>query len=176
MVTISPFVVREAASGARQLSKEGGTLSIEVFGFDFVSLIVKLLIYFFIAVIIDKFHYVVGVLSLGGLDKNLNIVGTILLAFGFNLPTREPNFLRDLFSEDGLHGIKYWDLVKFGSMILVFIEGMMYYQTQKRLGGSPSPFTLGIFAMIMLLLSAFTIPELIDKLRARRGASVVSGI
>ena len=66
--------------------------------------------------------------------------------------------------------MKYWDIIKVLAIVLVLIEFMRWYETEKRLGGEPSAFTLGIFAMIMVLLSAFTIPQIITKLKMRMPA------
>jgi len=158
MVALAPLIV-ELAKGASAGSAQTSRISIEFFGFDFISLTIKLTIYFIVAITIDKIHFVISGIP--------NVVGTILNAFGLNVPTREPEFLTKLFSEDGLSGFKYWDVVKFGALALVGIEMLLYIQTQRNLGGSPSPFTLAIFVLILSLLSLFTIPELIDKLKKR---------
>jgi len=155
MSALAPLIV-EAIKGG----KAGTTqLSIEFFGFDFVSLLIKLVIYFIVAVTIDKIHFLV--------TGTANIAGTILAAFGLNLPTTEPDFLTKLFSNEGFNGFKYWDVIKFGALALVIIEMVLYIQTQRNLGGSPSAFTIGIFVLIVGALSLFTIPELIAKLRTR---------
>jgi len=153
--------VKAAAGISRQSSKEASKLSVEIFSYDFVNLTIKLLLWFFIAVIIDKIHFVIN-------SGSVNIVATIVNAFGYNLPTAnsEPDFFKKIFNE-GFFGLKYWDFIKIGALILVFIEFMRYYENEKRLGGTPSPFTIGIFASIMLLLSAFTIPDIIQKLKMR---------
>jgi len=154
-------VIREIGAGSLQTKKEFGKLSIELFQFDFVNLTLKLFAWFIIAILIDKFHFAI-------VSPLANVATTIAAAFGYNFPTAaaEPDFFKRLFNE-GYFGLKYWDFIKIGAIILVFIEFMRYYENEKRNGGTPSPFTVGIFALIMLLLSAFTVPELIAKLRAR---------
>ncbi len=156
--------VKAAAGISRQSSKEVSKLSVELFSFDFMNLAVKLLVWFLIAVVIDKIHFVIT-------SAGVNVVSTIVNAFGYNLPTvqSEPDFFKKLFGE-GYFGLKYWDFIKVGAIILVLIEFTRWYETEKRLGGEPSAFTLGIFAMIMVLLSAFTIPEIITKLKMRMPA------
>jgi len=159
--TLAGATVRELAGGSRQATKEAGKLSIELFNFDFMSLFVKLLVYTFIAILIDKIHFMLT-------SPLVNVSSTILNALGYNLPTTasEPNFFKKLFGE-GYFGLTYWDLVKLGAILLVFIEFMRYYENEKKLGGSASPFTLGIFVLIMTLLSAFTVPEIIRKIKMR---------
>ena len=156
--------IKTAAGISRQSSKEAGKLSIELFSFDFANLAIKLLVWFMIAVVIDKIHFVIT-------SAGVNVVSTIVNAFGYNLPTTqsEPDFFKKLFNE-GYFGLKYWDIIKVLAIVLVLIEFMRWYETEKRLGGEPSAFTLGIFAMIMVLLSAFTIPQIITKLKMRMPA------
>jgi len=162
MVTLSNLLIREVGAGGRQTSKEVGKLSIELFNFDFMGLTIKLIAWFLIAVLIDKIHFAIN--SVG-----VNVAVTIANVFGYNIPTpqNEPQFFKKLFNE-GYFGLKYWNLVMIGAIILTFIEFIRYYENEKRNGGTPSAFTVGIFALIMLLLSAFTLPEIISKLRARR--------
>jgi len=154
-------LVREVGTGSRQASKEIGKVSIELFNFDFLNLTIKLLAWFLIAIFIDKIHFAIN-------SGVANIAATFAAAFGYNLPTaqNEPDFFKKLFNE-GYFGLKYWDFIKIGAIILTFIEFMRYYENEKRNGGTPSPFTVGVFALIMLLLSAFTVPEIIQKLRTR---------
>jgi len=159
--TIAQEVVKAAVGTSRQASKEAGTLSVELFNFDFMSLTIKLFVWFLIAVVIDKIHFVIS-------SSSVNVVATIVNAFGYNLPSTqsEPEFFKKLFGE-GYFGLKYWDFVKIFAILLVFIEFMRYYENEKRNGGKPSAFTIGIFVLIMTLLTAFTIPEIIQKLRSR---------
>ena len=157
--------IKTAAGISRQSSKEAGKLSIELFSFDFANLAIKLLVWFMIAVVIDKIHFVIT-------SAGVNVVSTIVNAFGYNLPTTqsEPDFFKKLFGE-GYFGLKYWDMVKILAIVLVFIEFMRWFENEKRLailnGTNPAPnyFTVGIFASIIVLLSAFTVPELIKKLK-----------
>jgi len=161
---IAVEAVKAAAGISNQSRKESGKLSIELFSFDFVNLTVKLMAWFLIAVFIDKIHFVIT-------SAGVNVVSTIVNAFGYNLPTAqsEPDFFKKLFGE-GYFGLKYWDFIKIGALLLVLIEFSRWYENEKRLGGTPSYFTLGIFAMIMVLLSAFTVPEIIKKLKMRMPA------
>jgi len=162
MVSIAPLIIgaaQSASAGSAQTSR----ISLEFFGFDFISLGIKLGIYFLVAIVIDKIHFLI--------TGTANIAATILLAFGINLPTKEPQFLTKLFSPEGFQGFKFWDVVKFGALALVIVEMVLYIQTQRNLGGSPSPFTLAIFVMIVAALSLYTIPDLIEKLKTRINTS-----
>jgi len=158
---LAPLIVRELGTGSRQASKEVGKLSVELFNFDFLNLAIKLIAWFIIGILIDKIHFAIS-------SSAANVAATVAGVFGYALPSsaNEPEFFKKLFNE-GYFGLKYWDFIKIGAIILTFIEFMRYYQNETRNGGSPSAFTVGIFALVMLLLSAFTVPQLIEKLRTR---------
>jgi len=158
-VVVAKLATKKALGLSKEVLVEGGALSHEIFGFDFILFFTKLSIFFLVAIVIDKIHFVIV--------GTANIAGTILRAFGINIPTDEPDFLKKLFSVDGFNGIHYWDIVKFGAIILTVLEFFMYYNNLKRNGGKPSPFTLAIFGLTLVLLTAFTVPELIDKLKKR---------
>ena len=142
--------------------QKGSQLSTELFGYDFVNLAVKLVVFAVIAVIIDKIHFVITGVP--------NVAAAILAAFGLNVPTKEPDFMAKLFSPEGFSGIRYWDIIKFALIVLVAMEWVMYMQAQKKLGGEASPTTMAIFALITFALTVFTIPELLAKLRSRVSA------
>lgn len=156
------LVLQQIAGTGKQVRKETGDLSIELFNFDFANLTIKIVAWFLIAIFIDKIHFMIN-------NSAVNVAATIAGMFGYRIPTpaQEPQFFKKLFNE-GYFGLKYWDFIKIGAIILVFIEFMRYYENEKRLGGRPSPFTIGIFVLIMTLLSAFTVPEIIQKLKSRR--------
>jgi len=158
-VVIAKIASKKALGLSKDVLVEGGGLSREIFGFDFVLFFTKLSIFFLVAIVIDKIHFlIVG---------TANIAATFLRAFGVNLPTSEPDFLKKLFSIDGYNGIHYWDVVKFLAIILTVLEFFTYYNNLKRNGGKPSPFTIAIFGLVLVLLTAFTVPELIEKLKKR---------
>jgi len=161
---VSNVIIQEAVKAAAgfggQSRKESSALSVEFFNFDFVNLTIKIFLWFLIAIVLDKIHFAMS-------NPLANVASTISSAFGYNFPKTEPDFFKKIFNE-GYFGLKYWDFIKIGAIILVFVEFMRYYENEKRLGGKPSPFTIGIFILIMTVLSAFTVPEIIEKLKARR--------
>jgi len=151
---------------AGKVKGEISKVSVELFQYDFVNLTIKILAFFLIAIAIDKLHFL-GTAAGGAAN-------TIASLFGYNIGAVSTNtFFTKLFGE-GYFGLKYWDFVKILAIVLVFIEFMRYYQNEKTNGGSPSPFTIAIFTGIILLLSAFTIPEIISKLRARIPSGTVN--
>jgi len=136
---MSALIAQQIGGGTIAGTKQAGKISIELFGFDFVTLALKVFVFFVTAVIIDKIHFMLTA-------PTLNIASTILGVFGFFIPTdkAEPEFFKRLFGE-GYYGLKYWDLVRIMTMLLVVAEFYMYYETQKRLGGKVGAMTLGIF-------------------------------
>lgn len=165
---VSQLLIKEVGSAGRQTSKEVGKFSFEVLGYNFVDLATKLSIFFIVAILIDKIHFAIT-------SAGVNVAVTIANIFGYNLPTadQEPDFFKKLFGE-GYFGLKYWDLIKILAIVLTFISFINYIESEKARGGKPDPFTLGIFLLIMTLLSAFTVPELIQKLKTRTPNQVTS--
>ena len=151
----APIAFEIAQKGKKQVQ----TVGIELFGYDFVNLLIKLFIFSLIAIVIEKFHFVVNGIS--------SVAGYLLSIFGLNLPTTEPDFLKKLFSEEGFNGFRYWDIVKALLIVMVAIEMLRYIETNKKLGGQPDTITLGVFGIILFALTAFTIPDMITKLRMR---------
>ena len=120
-------------------------------------MLVKLIIFSIIAVVIEKVHFIItGVPT---------VVETILSAFGLSLPTNEPDFLKRLFSDEGFNGFRYWDIVKFVLIAIVAIEFARYTNANRKLGGEPDAVTMAIFGIILFALTAFTVPELVEKLK-----------
>ena len=176
---LAPLFVQQLGGASKQTVKQTGELSLELFQFDFANLTIKLFAWFLIAIAIDKIHSMLNLTT-------INAAATIAGIFGYKIPkaSTEPKWFKKLFTTyekpsaayplgrtlpaEGYFGLSYWDFVKIGAIILVFIEFMRYYENQKQLGGKPSPFTIGIFLMIMTLLSAFTVPEIIQKIKARK--------
>jgi len=158
---MSALIAQQVGAGTIAGTKQAGKLSIELFGFDFITLALKILVFFVAAVIVDKIHFML-------VSPAINVASTILGVFGFFIPTdkAEPDFFKKLFGE-GYYGLKYWDFVRIMTLLLVVAEFMIFYQTQKKLGGTISPMTTGIFGLIIFGLSAYTFPDLINKLKKR---------
>ena len=143
------------------LTKKSGKLSTELFGYDFVGLTVKIIVFFGVAILIDKIRFAITGAS--------TIINPILGAFGFSLPKESdiPKTFNALFSEEGFQGIKYWDIIKFVAIGVVVMEMISYIKSQKKLGGEASPITLAVFGLIIFGLSIFTVPELLQRLQSR---------
>ena len=92
----------------------GKQVSKEIFGYDFVGLIVKLFVFYAVAFVFAKFME--GVIYARGA---FTIIANTL---GFSIPSNEqlPQSLKDLFGE-GVKGFKFWDIIKIVSILLAII-------------------------------------------------------
>ena len=101
---------------ADQGIKKAKKQSVELFGYDFVNLMLMLSIYYVIAFLIAKYFEAV-ILGKG-------IINDIAKTFGFGIAFPESVHIRKLFVEG--YGeetkIKYWDIIKSISILLVVME------------------------------------------------------
>ena len=137
----------------------GKQVSKEIFGYDFVGLIVKLVVFYGVALIIAKVMEAI-IFARGAFVILANTLG-------YNIPSADqlPQSFKDLFGETGVKGFKFWDIIKIVSILLVVAEFMRYVNTNKALGAKSSPMTIGIFTLIIVALGLTTIPELIQRVK-----------
>ena len=137
----------------------GKQVSKEIFGYDFVGLIVKLVVFYGVALVIAKVMEAI-IFARGAFVILANTLG-------YNIPSADqlPQSFKDLFGETGVKGFKFWDIIKIVSILLVVAEFMRYVNTNKALGAKSSPMTIGIFTLIIVALGLTTIPELIQRLK-----------
>ncbi len=138
-------------------------LSSDTFSFDFPSLITKLIVFYLVAYAIAK---VFEAIIFGN-----NVLKSILSLVGLNLPNTMPEAVVNFFT-DGFKGVKYWDIVKVLSILLVIMEWNNWQQTQKALKINPSPMTQGVFAVLIAGLTLITVPELVQRLRELKAMQV----
>ena len=137
----------------------GKQVSKEIFGYDFVGLIVKLFVFYTVAFVFAKLMEAI-IFARGAFVIIANTLG-------FNIPSADqlPQSLKDLFGETGVKGFKFWDIIKIVSILLVVAEFMRYVNTNKALGAKSSPMTIGIFTLMIVALGLTTIPELIQRVK-----------
>ena len=151
-----------AAFGGAKKSQE---FSAEVLGYDFIGLIMKLVVYFTIAWFADKYvKYIIN-------PTAPSIIVSIFGALG-GLPIFAlAAWIKSLFESqvtaptEGKLPFKYWDIIKGGAIMLVIWEWSRYKNSQEALGGATSPMTNGIFMALLGLLSLMTIPDVVQKLK-----------
>ncbi len=139
--------------------KTGQKLSSDAFSYDFPGLVSKLVVFFIAAYVITKVFE-----SIINIDSTLRF---ILKTAGINFPETFPIEIVDFF-RDGFKGVKFWDIVKVLSILLVIMEWNNWNNTQKALKISPSPMTQGVFAVIITGLVLVTVPELFQRLKELR--------
>ena len=132
--------------------------SMELFGYDFTGLVMKLFLYFTFAFLFSKFME--GVILVRGFWV------TMANFFGFQIPQKDqvPKVLQDLFN-GGYAGFKFWDIIKIVAILLVLSEYFVYWEQNKKTGGTVSPMTTGVFILLIVILGVTTIPELMSKLK-----------
>ena len=139
---------------AREAISQGQTFLNEKFGYDFVGLGVKIVVYFLITFLFAKFMEAVIFLKGGWVD-----VANLL---GFSIPKADqvPESLKKLF-DGGISGFKFWDIVKIILIILVIAEFIRYVNLPQK----SSPMTIGIFLGIISILAITTFPELVKRIK-----------
>lgn len=140
--------------------KKAKNASVEMYGYDFVGLMLKLTVFFIVAWFVEKYIW-------WSQQKPVNqILSGIFGALG-GLPlfALSPTILKYFDSAEVNRGIKFWDIVKAAAVGLVAWEAYNYYKTQENLGGKVSPMTIGVFGLILSLLGFIAIPDILKKLQ-----------
>jgi len=143
--------------------KKAKNASIELYGYDFIGLMVKLAVYFVVAYFVEKYIWWTQ-------QKPVNqlLAGIFGALGGLPLFALSPSILKYFDSSEVNRGLKFWDLVKAGAVGLVAWEAYNYYKTQENLGGKVSPMTIGVFGLILSLLGFVAIPDILKKLQEKQ--------
>ena len=143
--------------------KKAKNQSIELYGYDFVGLVMKLAIYFVVAYFIEKYIWWTQ-------QKPINQILSGLFGGLGGLPlfVISNTFLKYFDNSEVNRGIKFWDIVKAGAVGLVAWEAYNYYKAQESLGGKISPMTIGVFGLILALLGFVAIPDIIKKIQEKQ--------
>jgi hypothetical protein len=163
---MSLVLAQRAASVGTAVVKGGQAVSKEIYGYDFVSLLIKITLFQLLALLIAKYiEFVLG---------TTNIITNIAKFLGFNVPQFLPQWFVD-FYQNGFNGIKYWDVVKGLTIVLLIMEYNNYQKTQKALGGDPQPFTQGVFFLLIGFFVMITIPELVQRFKDTTAMTSTTG-
>jgi len=154
--------------GAGIGSKAAKNISLELYGYDFVGLIIKLLVLFTISLVISKVMEMI-ILTRGFFVSLANLIG-------FTIPSSEqvPELLKKLFV-DGYQGLKFWDFIKILAILSVVAEYFSFSKATEQQGGKVAPMTTCVFAVITLGLTVITIPELMQKIK-KMDFNLASGV
>jgi len=143
------------AGTAAKLAKGVQVGAKELFGYDFIGLIVKLFIFQLVALLIAKFIETV-------LGANTVIKGIAGL-LGYSIPKFLPQQLTDFFT-NGWMGVRYWDVIKGISITVVIMEYSNYRTQTLQQGQEPSPATEAVFYLIIGFFLIITVPELYNRI------------
>ena len=191
--------------------KAGKQVSKEVFGYDFVGLVMKIVVFFAVSYLAEIFirgkiaveevfsgtiekvqagkivgegGVFLGSSSIAGMvfsylyksttGEEYNWIDTTPIATStddkLNSKSGFSNFwsnekIKQLFSEQGFHGLNYWSVIKIIVILLVIAEFSQYLKMNKNLGGKASSFTIAIFTLIIIALGLTTVPDLIKRIK-----------
>lgn len=185
-------LIAPAAKAALKGTSVTNAIITEKFGYDFLGLAVKLGMFFAVAYLVQI--YVASKVKLETWIRNPATIPSDLASSGFfglggivinyiwsqfkpddnNIPTITPptsefynnNYVKELFSDEGFHGLHFWDLIKMIAVMLVIMEWNQYRQMQKATGGKVNALTHGVFLLIVIGLGLTIIPDLLKKLKS----------
>ena len=143
------------ASMGKVGAKEASQVSKKLLGFDFIPLITSLVIFYVLAFLIAKFMEA-SILAKGGLMAFVNLLG-------YTVPTKEqlPNAWSKLFTDEGINGIKFWDLVNVSVLLIVIATALMHKKNVEAMGGQVEPTTWAIFITLGAFVSIAGLTKLV---------------
>ena len=192
--------------------KAGKAVSKEMFGYDFVGLLMKIVVFFAVSYLAEIFirgkiaveEVLTGtiekveagkIVGEGGVFLGSSSIAGMIFSYLYKSTTGQEynwidttpldtstddsksnsksgfsNFwsnekIKQLFSEQGFHGLNYWSVIKIIVILLVIAEFSQYLKMNKNLGGKASSFTIAIFTLIIIALGLTTVPELIKRVK-----------
>lgn len=187
-VNPATFVASTAIDTISKVSKEK-------FGYDFLGLGMRLIMFYAVAFLVE--WYFKAEIALGSavkkaqedplgftfdVFKTFTPIG-IVASFIFNSLVKEPTdstqpidvptvnaifnnvSIKDLFSDEGVHGFKYWDIIKMVTLLLVIMEWFRFSNATKATGGQVQPLTHGLFLLFIFAIGLTIIPNLIERLK-----------
>ena len=192
--------------------KAGKAVSKEMFGYDFVGLLMKIVVFFAVSYLAEIFirgKIAVEEVLTGTIEKveagkivgeggvflgSSSIVGMVFSYLYKSTTGQEYNWIdttpldtstddsksnsksgfsnfwsnekiKQLFSEQGFHGLNYWSVIKIIVILLVIAEFSQYLKMNKNLSGKSSYFTIGLFTLIIVVLGLNIVPDLIKRIK-----------
>ena len=177
------LLAKKAIKEGIKLPKALSQKSQELFGYDFVGLIIKILVIYVFSWMAEIYlkgriffedpdnqrRIGLGILGVGGIVINLLFeYFTKQKNEGNDLKSISNEKIRQLFGEGipvGQFNVKYWDLINILVNLLVITEALKYFDMCKKTNQEPSPMTYGAFAVLEGALAIATLPEIISKIR-----------
>lgn len=146
---------------AQRSGKEASKVSRTMLGFDFIPLITSLFIFYTIAFLFSKYMEASKFAS-GGFIAFANLIG-------FNIPPPEelPNSWNKLFDEEGLNGVKWWDLINIIAIVIIVATAFQFNNNTKAKGDEVQPITWAIFGLMVSFIVITGVSKLVTKLQQR---------
>ena len=181
------FVASQALKGVGKAKD----IATEKFGYDFLGLGLRLLLFFAVAFLIEAYFKSKIAINeiINDPDRQVGIISGLfgLTGIVFNFlyqsfqqdkpdepaPTPTPitsdffnnEAIKAVFSEEGYHGFHYWDIIKIIALLLVVMEWRRFSAMTKATGGQVQPLTHGLFILFIVGLGLSIIPQLVSKIK-----------
>ena len=177
------FVASQALKGVGKAKD----IATEKFGYDFLGLGLRLLLFFAVAFLIEAYFKSKIAINeiINDPDKQVGIISGLfgLTGIVFNFlyqsfqqdkpdeptPITSEFFnneaLKAVFSEEGYHGFHYWDIIKIVALLLVVMEWRRFTAMTKATGGQVQPLTHGLFILFIVGLGLSIIPQFVAKIK-----------
>ena len=184
-LTPQTFVASQALKGVGKAKD----IATEKFGYDFLGLGLRLLLFFAVAFLIEAYFKSKIAINeiINDPDRQVGIISGLfgLTGIVFNFlyqsfqqdkpdePAPTPitsdffnnEALKAVFSEEGYHGFHYWDIIKIIALLLVVMEWRRFTAMTKATGGQVQPLTHGLFILFIVGLGLSIIPQLVSKIK-----------
>ncbi len=161
-LTVGGVKTGRVVGAGRKAQKQAGEISSELFGYNFVNLIMQLaILYIAVWVLVQIYNF--G-RSIEGATSNPIIVN-ILNALGlkeYDFP--DIKILNDLI--DGKNGFDIWTVVNVLAVILILMEWNNFDKSQKALGAKANTMTTAAFTLIAIVFGLMSIPKVLEKARS----------
>ena len=111
MAVQTVLIASKVASKAKDKASE---VSVDLFKYDFVNLITKLVLFFVVSYIVAKIFE--------GIIFGQGLLVSFVAFFGLKIPQSLPEPIVSFFQE-GIRGFRFWDFIKVLAILLVIMEG-----------------------------------------------------
>jgi len=166
---VSGVIIKEAVETGIAVAQGGQTVSRHFMGYDFVGLVTRLLVFYIVALVIAKIMEIIVFAQDG--------IGRVTGLFGIPLPSTVPEPIRKLFVEGYVMGgmtIKWWDLIKIVSVMIVITEWLSFEADLKSTGRKSATSTKAVFFLIIGALLLISVPQLKQMMTESKITGIVN--
>ena len=144
---------------ASQTAKIARQQSVQYLGFDFIPLITSLFVFYTVAFLIAKFMEA-SQYATGGFIALANLLG-------FNIPTAQelPNNWNKLFTDEGINGIKFWDIINIVAVLAIIVTALNFQKSTEASGNKVQITTWLVFGLIATFFTIGGLSKLVVKMQ-----------